>query len=383
LREEYENVLILSGGDNLAAKHTRESELQSLFYMEVLGQSGIDATAIQAHDLLMGFDTLLDLCDRHNIPPLCANLELNGETVLPGYRIFEFGGKKLGVLAVTDPRMQHAKDRVPKGMSFVEPQAAVVAGVETLRQQENCDAIILLYGGRRDQAIENCKGVEGIDLILFGNASMSQRVPAETDMGTSVYSAAGRGKDFGEIAMTIKDDGSVELSPIVIHELDKNYRDHKAILAKVNIFKEEAEARKVRKRLIEQIAREFSDTPVTENFLGSATCARCHETEHNIFLATAHARALETLEKEGEQDNPECINCHVTGWEVPGGYGLNDRNKGMLAHVQCEACHGYGTAHQRNNSEVAAVAAASCTRCHNEEWSPDFDYNEYWQRIKH
>ena len=380
---QNEHVLILSGGDNVTNRDDREVQRQSEVYLRLLGKVGIDASAVQSQDLIAGLDALQTQTENYGIPYICANLVNEGEPVLEGYRIFELGGVKLGVLAVTDPNMQHSNNKMPKGFKFVEPHEAVVSGVETLKEELACDAVVLLYGGRRDQAIESCNGVAGLDLIMFGNGTMSQRVPAETDLGTPIYSAASKGKDFGELLLSIDDEGVVEISPILIHELDKNYEDDPEILAEVNQYKSEAKARRDRAKLIEDLAREYSETPVTETFLGSEMCARCHEAEAAVFKASAHAKAMLVLEEAGEETNPECISCHVTGWSVAGGYGLNARNRNMLIHVQCEACHGYGTAHKRNDPALRLRAREVCLDCHNQEWSPDFDFDSYWQQIKH
>jgi len=320
----------------------------------------------------------------HGLRFLCGNLtDGAGESPFPAYHVFEFGGKKLGVLSVTDPSMQHATKAMPKGFEFTEPGPALTAGVTALRETEGCDAVVLLYGGRRDQCLKVCKDLAGVDMIFFGNASISQRVPVETDAGAIVVSAANRGKDFGEIVLTIKDDGSVEMSPILIHELDKNYEDDSEILQLVDAYKTEAAERKQRAQLIQKIAREYSETSVSDNFLGTDTCANCHQAEYESFMETGHAQAMASLQAEYQEDNAECVGCHVTGWQTPGGYGLNSRNRKMLQHVQCEACHGYGTAHERGARTSQAEIEAACVRCHDAENSPNFDYASYWEKIKH
>ncbi len=362
----------------------REWERQSRFLMEVLGSMNLDACAVMSQDLVLGLDVTRDFEEEQGVPYICANLkDSEGNRLFPAYRVREFGGKKVGILAVTDPRMQHAKKKMPEGLEFTDPAQAVTEGVKALRGQEGCDAVVLLYGGRKEQATENCNTVEGIDLIFFGNATISQRVAAETEAGTPVYSAANRGKDFGEIVMTIKDDGSVELSPILIHELDKNYEDHVATKELVDAYQADAKERKQRAQLIEKLAKEYSETSVKETYLGSEICARCHQAEYDSFLQTSHAQAMASLQNEYQENNPECVSCHVTGWEKAGGYGLDKRNRDMLQDVQCEACHGYGTAHERDVKISQATMEAACLACHDETNSPEFDYESYWEKIKH
>ncbi|MBN2170334.1 MAG: hypothetical protein JW819_03315 [Candidatus Krumholzibacteriota bacterium] len=377
-------MLVFTGGDLISNKRGREAEMQSRFLLEMIGATGIDVYAVQAQDYFLGRDVLEDLARKHDLPLTCANLvDAQNKPVYPGYRVFELDGKRLGVLVVTDPRMQHNADMLLEaGLHFTEPEPAVAEGVRRLREEERCDAVVLLYGGRRDQALDGLRTQAGIDLILYGNASVSQRVPAETEAGVSIYTAAARGKDFGEIALTMKDGGGAELSPIKIHELNKEYPDDPAVRARLDAFNAEAADRRKREKLIEQLARDTSDTPTTDTYIGTELCARCHVADLHIFEKTAHAHAMDTLERLVQDNNPDCVGCHVTGWGRPGGYGLNAHNKEMLKHVQCEACHGYGTAHDRG--PVAAMRAReSCLVCHTEENSPEFDFVAYWARIEH
>ena len=50
-------------------------------------------------------------------------------------------------------------------------------------------------------------------------------------------------------------------------------------------------------------------------------CVRCHSQEMSKWSLTKHARAWETLILRGEENNPECIACHSTGYGQPGGFG--------------------------------------------------------------
>jgi 2',3'-cyclic-nucleotide 2'-phosphodiesterase (5'-nucleotidase family) len=376
-------VLILSGGDNISNQQDRQWERQSLLLMDLLGDMGMDATAVQAQDLFLGLDVLQGFGTREGYAILCGNfVDAGGKAVFPAYRVFTYGGKKVGVLAVTDPRLQHAVQGLPAGYKFVDPAPVLADGVRALREQEGCAAVVLLYGGRKEQAVEVCKTLTGVDLIFFGNSTISQRVPTETEAGVPLYSAANRGKDFGEIQLTLKDDGTVVLSPMQVHELDKSYAEQPAIAARVAALKAELEGEKQRAQLIEQLARETSAEAVTEAYLGTETCKRCHQAEYESFMQTAHAQALTSLEHDFQDNNPECVSCHVTGWQQPGGYGLDATNRNKLKGVQCEACHGYGTAHTRGQA-AAAPPAAMCLKCHDAANSPQFDYQRYWEQIKH
>lgn len=109
------------------------------------------------------------------------------------------------------------------------------------------------------------------------------------------------------------------------------------------------------------------------DYIGAAKCKMCHKTEHASWLQTKHAGAFDLLAAE-DQAKAECLVCHATGEsaELPG--------------VQCESCHGPGSAYKSMKVMKdldASLAAglvvpdeASCRGCH--EGAPhdqaEFDY---------
>ena len=72
-------------------------------------------------------------------------------------------------------------------------------------------------------------------------------------------------------------------------------------------------------------------------------CAKCHKPAVEFWKKTVHARAWKTLVEVDKQYHYDCIGCHVTGWEKPGGVNLATVEKRGLVDVQCETCHGPGS----------------------------------------
>ena len=147
----------------------------------------------------------------------------------------------------------------------------------------------------------------------------------------------------------------------------------------------------------------------------------CHSTAHEIWFASPHAHATKTLEELNppRHHDPECLSCHVTGWD-PQGYspytsGYESLTKTPhLTDNGCENCHGPAKKHvAAENGEIdvtdeereALYAAlrmkivenegnmdgqvegkvvANCMLCHDLDNSPDFDFQEYWEMgIRH
>ena len=118
-------------------------------------------------------------------------------------------------------------------------------------------------------------------------------------------------------------------------------------------------------------------------YLTAPQCKSCHEVEYSIYENSAHAHAFETLVRENQDYNAECIRCHVTGFETPRGF-VNARLTPEMANVQCEACHGNASQHVlAPDKPYGSVPPRTCFTCHTKENSPDFVFFKYWDMIKH
>jgi hypothetical protein len=113
--------------------------------------------------------------------------------------------------------------------------------------------------------------------------------------------------------------------------------------------------------------------------VGSRTCAACHTEAYHWWLGTRHARAYQSLQKRGRELDLDCIGCHVTGFDQPGGARIGQLSE--LKAVGCESCHGPGGAHVDNpqpphRALSRATPEPVCLRCHDAEHSDDFRYLE-------
>ena len=117
--------------------------------------------------------------------------------------------------------------------------------------------------------------------------------------------------------------------------------------------------------------------------VGSPMCVSCHAESEQVFKTSKHARAYATLVEQGKQHHLDCIGCHVTGWQQPQGVCRIDETAGR-EEVGCESCHGPGDAHSKNptpGSIVRYVEAKTCKGCHDRENSPNFDFDQYVEKI--
>lgn len=122
------------------------------------------------------------------------------------------------------------------------------------------------------------------------------------------------------------------------------------------------------------------------SYTGTASCTDCHEDQVAFWNKTVHATAWKTLVDRGQQFDLDCIGCHVTGWDRPGGSNLAHNDK--LRDVQCETCHGPGSIHVARGglekpAQIALKPAADlcASQCHTKEHSDTFQLEAYLRDV--
>jgi hypothetical protein len=122
----------------------------------------------------------------------------------------------------------------------------------------------------------------------------------------------------------------------------------------------------------------------SSTYVGPEACAACHAATYAGWARTNHRSSLDSLATANSDHDPGCLRCHVTGLGHPGGMPGHPA-KGMAA-VGCEACHGPGGDHVTSpNADYGALPrdASACVACHTVDTSPDFNWAEYWPKLKH
>ena len=116
-------------------------------------------------------------------------------------------------------------------------------------------------------------------------------------------------------------------------------------------------------------------TPGQPTYIGIDACSKCHKEARAVWDDTRHAGAYATLADQNKQFNLDCVSCHVTGYEQPG--GSNVTHVAKLQDVQCEVCHGPGSKHAADPKHVKPPTAKPkgelCLSCHHAPHVEGFD----------
>lgn len=121
------------------------------------------------------------------------------------------------------------------------------------------------------------------------------------------------------------------------------------------------------------------------SYVGTEACSECHRDERQFYETTGHARAYATLAVQSKEYNLDCVACHVTGYEKPGGSTVTHVEK--LKNVGCEVCHGPGSRHAELPTNPAFIQRAPprelcADACHHPPHVGDkWDVTAAWPKI--
>ncbi len=200
--------------------------------------------------------------------------------------------------------------------------------------------------------------------------------PMKIATKTFVTSAGNRGRYAGLIVLKTQD-GQVSDWENRIISLEKKYAIDQAMIQILEEYKQDLKD----KRLLElQIKR---SSPI--GYVGSDSCMSCHPYEYAQWKTKPHSQAFQTLVKENHHYDPECVGCHVVGYEFEEGFRTEEETPHLI-DVGCETCHGPGARHMVNSNAPGygkCDGDKTCLVCHEKDRSPDFEYTKFLEKIKH
>jgi hypothetical protein len=114
--------------------------------------------------------------------------------------------------------------------------------------------------------------------------------------------------------------------------------------------------------------------PDRPTYVGVLVCAKCHEPAKAFWDTTKHSHAYATLSSQSKEYNLDCVSCHVTGYDQPGGSSVTHVDG--LKDIQCEVCHGPGSLHSTKpkvDVPHAKPEETLCLQCHHPPHVEEFD----------
>ncbi len=378
----------------------RQPEMQFHTTVDALRVMQYDAVALGAGDLQLPTDDLLaDLAEPKNRFVSANVAVLEG---VPARRlIVERGGKKIGITSILGK--SHQQNVKNQTVLISDPEKALAEVLKEL--QGKCDLVVLLSHASLEESKALAAKFPAIDVIASAGGLPPPPAEPTTFKGSKTWmvEVGNKGMHAGVVAWF--DD---KRQPRRFQRVPIDAR-----------FKDAPEIYRLRVALQGQLRDAgwkglgLKEQPPSRNatFVGSEKCGECHSKAFAIWEKTPHAHATESLVKLNppRQFDPECVSCHVTGWEpqrflpLKSGFLSMEKTPHLFGNG-CENCHGPGSKHVAAESGEMKVTPAeqkklraemrltleaaheTCKQCHDLDNSPDYvhdGFDKFWPQIEH
>ena len=111
-------------------------------------------------------------------------------------------------------------------------------------------------------------------------------------------------------------------------------------------------------------------------YVGMEKCKECHPEHVESYYSWKYSKNFRVIQMRKKDHDPNCVPCHTTGYEKPGGFVSVEETPGMV-NKQCECCHGPASLHlkaptKREHQETLSIPRNICTECHSGHKHPGY-----------
>ncbi|MEM9586912.1 MAG: multiheme c-type cytochrome [Planctomycetota bacterium] len=395
---------------NQVRRFGRQSEIKFHRTLEALKEMKYVSVGFGPDDLRLALEPLLE--EAYEEKPgegvyASANVVLYDSSFMPSYRMIREGDYSVAVTSILDPKKL---ETAPGDDMQVNDPVQSAKDVLTKIAPENPDFKVLTYFGSEEAGQQLMREVPGFDLIVVAGGYGEPTFQAMEIEGSpcKMILPGNKGMYAGLVALSPGEPLKYARVPLT-HE-----------------FKDAPEMR----RLMADYQEQLKDVglsglglspiphPSGRKFAGTKVCGECHTSAMDVWEGSYHADATESIVEPKEERgdvarhfDPECLSCHVTGWNPQNYYPyasgyLDLKASNHLTGNGCENCHGPGAEHaaaERKNAQVAKErrdelreamklpldrAREKCMECHDLDNSPDFHEEDafedvYWPDVEH
>ncbi|HBE69723.1 MAG TPA: hypothetical protein DDW52_16375 [Planctomycetaceae bacterium] len=363
---------------------------------------GIDDLKLPAVELIQiaGSD------GRSELPFISANVVVFDSSFFPTHKVIEAGGRKIGVTGVLGS--EYESKIQSDDIVFSDPVASLKPIIDELKS-DGCDFIVLLAHASIEESEAIARQVSGMDIVVtaggFGEPTLN---PEPIEGSDALILQVGTKGMWGGIVGLFNDaKNPIRYQKIAI---SSQFKDSKRMLEQFANYQNQLE--EIGLEGLGAVEKAYLGGSDRE-FVGSEVCGDCHTTAYDIWLDSPHVHATESIiaannDRGGipRHHDPECISCHVTGWDPQGFEPFKSGWESLKASEHlggsgCENCHGPGSQHvAAENGDIDVTterlkelqqqmvltldrAEMHCRKCHDLDNSPEFDFASYWEEVKH
>lgn len=317
------------------------------------------------------------------------------------YKIIERGGKKVAVVSVVCKN--EAIDRRDENIFFETPEKKLKEILPAL-EKAKCDDAVLMVHGTEEETIALAKKFPIFNYVLTSDTPSEPPAECRKINGAQNLIEVGEKGKYA-IVVGLYADGKTRYQRVA---LDSRYESSPEITLLMKDYQSILKGLITTKGYKGGLGVNPARAPMAETlgkYVGAKKCRSCHEESYRVWAKSKHATAWKSLTETANPPrdfDPECIGCHVVGWD-----GLNhfpyldgfdsELKTPELADVGCESCHGPGERHMAlelgdDEAEQEKTRAAmrlgdsvkkTCYACHDGDNSPEFDFDKYYPLIEH
>ena len=407
LRDRGWNLIPIDVG-NQVRRVGRQPEIKFQSTVEAFKMMGYEAATLGVDDLNLSSVELIQTASSDDLNAgafIATNVTILDPSFFPTHKIVESGGRKIGITAALGKEFAEAFEE-NDDVEVSDPVDALKPIVQQL-QSEGCDFLVLLAHASLEESAELAKAVPGFDLVVtaggFGEPTLH---PEPIDGTEAVMVQVGTKGMYGGIVGLFDDpQHPIRYQKIAI---SSQFKDSPRMLDQFADYQQQLKRAGFANLGISPIKH-----PSGNEFVGSESCGDCHTSAFEVWENSPHVHATDSIvaannDRGGipRHHDPECISCHATGWQPQRFYPyatgfISPEETELMMGSGCENCHGPGKAHvdaeygdvEVDNDTLVKLreqmvlrldqARDRCLECHDLDNSPEFDFDEYWDVVKH
>ncbi|HEY1599625.1 MAG TPA: multiheme c-type cytochrome [Pirellulales bacterium] len=396
----WPTVAVDVGG--LTDRFGRQAEIKYQITADAMATMGYDAIGFGPKDLKLPAEALLAVTSGETCPFVSANVNLFDLT--QPFRVVEAGGKKVGITSVLGDKYQTEINNDQLTLSSAQ---TALENVLPKLKAAGCDLLILLSHATPDESQELARRFPDFDIVVTaGGAEEPPHELAKVKGQKTLFVEVGHKGKYA-IVLGMYDDPQEPWRYQRV-PLDARFPDSPEMQQLMVAYQGQLEdlgfeGLGLRPKTHPRAAQAGD---ATGQFVGAAKCGECHKTAFGIWSKTKHAQATQSLATAHPPRlaDPECVSCHATGWSpqefqpFAGGF-VSLAETPLLVGNGCENCHGPGGGHVEAEAEKdlgrrntmrqamrltkATVAENQCTKCHDGDNDPHFNFDAYWPKVEH
>jgi hypothetical protein len=398
--------LVMLDVGNQVRRFGKQAEIKFQTTIAALRAMGYDAIGVGPDDLRLSIGELAVAVmgdDDGKGPFVSANVNILEWNL--AYRVIERGGLRIGVTAVLG-REEQAKVNSQE-LTLVDPVAGLQKVMPSLLAKK-CHLYVLLAHASLDESRSLARQFPEFGVIVTAGGAGEPTLEPEPIPGTRAHmiQVGTKGMYVGVVGLYPGSEPPLRYERVA---LDSRFPDSPTMLDGFALYQKQLESLGLQGLEVKPV--KFPSR--SGKFVGHEVCGECHTTAYEIFENSPHFHATDSISHPTERSSsprhhdPECLRFHVTGWD-PQGYdpyesGYLDLEESIALHTNgCENCHGPGSEHvaaengdvevsdeelarlrQQMRLTLADAKKDNCYRCHDLDNSPDFDFDTYWEEVKH